>query len=97
MNSAAHNIAGCKIPRFLFTMHKENALFVPLWRGAVALFPPLYTLALKSIAGFFVHHSRIGYEGIYGIDHESGTVPAMACAYRVAYFTAMAFYLYAWG
>lgn len=41
-----NSIAGCKIPRFLFMLHKEKALFVPLWRGAVALFPPLDTLAL---------------------------------------------------
>lgn len=32
-----------------------------------------------------MHHSRIGYGGIYGIDHESGTVPAMACAYTAKY------------
>lgn len=41
-----NSIAGCKMPRFLFTMHKEKALFVPLRRGAVALSPPLDTLAL---------------------------------------------------
>lgn len=41
-----NSIAGCKIPRFLFMLHKEKALFVPLWRGAVALFPPLDTLLL---------------------------------------------------
>lgn len=46
MNSAAHGLAGCKMPRFLFILHKEKALFVPLWRGAVALFSGLDTLAL---------------------------------------------------